>query len=148
MTEIPESEDAEKEEYKRKIPPEPDDTGSSGTQETSVVKAEIEKEVLLHGLPITRTVEGLAATKSRGMGGEVVAGLLAGSFTQLSQDLQQTKSELSTTQGKLDETKEVLSNFKVKSAVLSERVKSLTSGRHLKKLSITAGTALVGISIR
>ena len=34
MTEIPESEDAEKEEHRRKIPSEPADTGSSGTQET------------------------------------------------------------------------------------------------------------------
>ena len=147
MTKKSELEDAEKEKDRRAIPEEPKDTGSSGTQETSVLKAYPEKDALLHGLPITRTVTGLAATRSRAMGGEVVANLMAGSMEHLSQDLQQTRSELRSTRKELEESNKELTNCKVESAVLKERVKSINSRRHLNNISTIAGMTLVAISI-
>jgi hypothetical protein len=101
----------------------------------------------LEGLPIARAVEGLAATKARSMGGEVAAGLLAGCFQQVAHELEQTKEDLRTTRSDLDRTREDLSSWKQKAAVLQERVRAMAGGRHLKNLSLTAGTALVGFAV-
>lgn len=128
--------------------PKPDETGSAGTQQTGtagVVPAE--QESPLQGLPITQIVEGLAATRSRSMGGEVAANLIAGSFTQLSHNFQETKQELHSTRRELERTREELSGYKIKAAVLQERVSYLFRDRHLKNLSITVGTVLIGLGI-
>ena len=127
---------------------EPEDSGSSGTQERGKeISSAINTESPLYGLPITRTVEGLAATNSRSLGGEVAANLIAGSFTQISHELQQTKNDLKQVRNELNETKDELTDNKINSAILYERVNSLTSGRHLHNLSITAGTVLISIGI-
>ena len=129
--------------------PEPEETGSSGTQLTGA--AEIvspEEESPLKGLPIAQRVEGLAATRSRSLGGEVAAGLIAGSFAQLSYDLQTTRQELSITREELKRSLEELSDSKIKSAVLQERVNAYKRERHLKNLIITTGTALITFGIQ
>lgn len=128
--------------------PSPVDTGASGTQqEPAKEMATIVAHSPLEGLPIARAVEGLAATKARSMGGEVAAGLLAGCFQQISNELEQARADLRSTRGNLELVREDLSTSKQRSAVLQERVRAMASGRHLKNLSLTAGTALVGIAI-
>lgn len=128
--------------------PKPDETGSDGTQEAGTgAVVSVAQESPLEGLPITRRVEGLAATHSRSMGGEVAANLIAGSFTQLSHDLQETKQELRSTRQELERTREELSNYKTKAAVLKERVSTTFKGRHLRNLSITVGTILISLGI-
>jgi len=127
--------------------PVPEDTGSSGTQLTgtgeivSIVKSPLE------GLPIVQAVEGLAATRSRCFGGEVGTSLLAGSFAQLSYDLQTTRRELNNTREELKRTNGEMSNYKIRVAVLQERVFAYFRERLLKNLSITIGTTLVVIGM-
>lgn len=127
--------------------PKPEDTGSDGTQKVAgeVVKATSESPV--DGLPIAQRVEGLAATKYRSMGGEVAAGLMAGCFSQLSHELQETKKELKETRNDLSDVRDELSKCKERAAVLSERVQSNVRGRHLRNICITVGTALIGFAV-
>ena len=81
------------------------------------------------------------------MGGEVAANLIAGSFTQLSHNLQETRQDLQSTREKLEKTQEELSEYKTKTAVLQAKVGAYSKGRHLKNICIAAGTALIGIAI-
>lgn len=128
--------------------PKPKETGSAGTQQTGPTGVvPIEQQSPLQGLPITEVVEGLAATRSRSMGGEVAANLIAGSFTQLSHNYQETRQELRNTRLELARVQDDLSDYKTKTAVLQERVNNEFRERHLKNVSITAGTVLVGIGI-
>ena len=127
--------------------PKPPDTGSDGSQEISKEIMAPKPQSPIDGLPITRVVEGLAATRSKSMGGEVAAGLIAGSFSQISHELQETKQEVKRIRTNFEETCEKLSDCRQRAAVLEERVLSTSRNRHLKNLSITAGTALIGISI-
>jgi hypothetical protein len=128
--------------------PIPQDTGSTGSQEASVSElASIEKESPLSGLPITQKIEGLAATHSRSMGGELAANLLAGSFTQLSHDLQASRQELTNTRDQLRQATSDLSSARTRCAVLEALAKSDAKNRHLKNFCIFTGTVLLGIGI-
>lgn len=128
--------------------PKPVETGSTGTQQIGTTRDVLAEQVSpLQGLPIARIVEGLAATRYRSMGGEVAANLIAGSFTQLSHNFQETKQELQTTRRELESAREELSDYKTKAAVLQERVSNIFRDRHLKNLSITVGTVLIGLGI-
>lgn len=128
--------------------PKPTETGSAGTQQAGTrALVTIAEESPLSGLPITQRVEGLAATRPRSMGGEVAASLLAGSFSQLSLDLQTTRDELKDTRGELKQTLNHLSDAKTRAAVFEERASAAERGRHVKNLSNTGGTVLIGIGI-
>lgn len=129
--------------------PKPVETGSDGTQQAHVARlGTVEPESPFSGLPIARVVEGLAMTRARSMGGEVAAGLIAGTMTQLSYSYQETKNELHTANDKLDKIREDLSACKTRAAVLEERVLAHSRSRHLKNISIATGTALIGIGIQ
>lgn len=126
--------------------PTPEESGSDGTQKPATQELAT-PESPFGGLPITRVMEGLAASKSRSMGGEVAAGLIAGSFTQISHELQETKQDLRDTRSALDKAREDLSICKSRAAVLEERVESNLRGRHLRNLGIAVGTTMVGVGI-
>lgn len=128
--------------------PIPPDSGSAGTQASvSGELARIDRESPLKGLPITQKVEGLAATHSRSMGGEVAANLIAGSFSQLSHDLQTTRLELNECSSQLRQRTSDLSDSRIEVAVLRERLTTSSRDRHLKNFCIFAGTTLIGIGI-
>ena len=128
--------------------PEPKETGSSGTQLTGVGEiVSFAKESPLEGLPIIQRLEGLVAAKSRCLGGEVSTSLIVGSFAQLSYELQIARRDLHDTRDELKRTLEEMSAVKIKAAVLQERVNAYLRERHLKNLSITAGTVMIGIGI-
>lgn len=128
--------------------PIPQDTGSAGTQEALAGDlVRVNKESPFKGLPITQKIEGLAATHSRSMGGEVAANLLAGSFAQLSHDLQSTRQELSDTREQLGQVQSDLFKASLKCAVLEDRAITDTRNRYLKNFCIFAGTTFLGIGI-
>ena len=128
--------------------PQPDDTGSAGTQEIATQQEFLPaSDGPVGGLTIAETVTGLAATKSRSLGGEVAANILASAVSQVSYDLQETRRELQEARQRLSGVQEELSKCKTEAAVLTERIRAHARGRHLKNLSITAGTTLVGISV-
>jgi hypothetical protein len=128
--------------------PEPLNTGSAGTQkEGSVELVPAAQESPWGSLPMAQTVGGLAATRARSLGGEVASALLAGSFAQLSYDLQETKRELSTARQQLDETRIELSGSRTEAAVLHERVGTASKTKHFRNLGITVGAMLIGIGV-
>lgn len=128
--------------------PNPVETGSDGTQKTGIENITIPETVSpLHGLPMIKTLEGLTANKSRGLGGEIVANLLTGSFSQLSHDLQETKKDLQSTRKELSYVQQELSSCKERAAMLQERVNNFTQDRHLRNICISAGTILIGLGI-
>ena len=99
---------------------EPQETGSAGTQTVQPTEVlVVPNQGSFDSLPITRAMEGLAATRSRSMGGEVAAGLIAGSFTQLSHELTETKGELKTTRHELKTAEQSLSDIRSQNATLN-----------------------------
>lgn len=126
--------------------PTPTDSGASGTQQGDQVP-DVQVESPMTGLPIVTTMEGLAAGHARSMGGEVTAALIVGSFKQMNHNLQEAQKELHDLRNKLEVDLGQLSDHKVKTAVLEERVKSFSRDRNIKNLCITIGMALIGIAI-
>lgn len=142
MTDLPDqSEDL-------KAVPEPRDTGSAGTQlaGTGEVIANTASSAL-EGLPITHAITGLAATHSRNMGGEMVAGLVAGCFNQLSHDFQETKQDLRRTREHLDATQRELADSNREVAVLRTKIEGASTARRLRDVILMLGTALVSFGI-
>jgi len=92
-------------------------------------------------------MEALATNRPRSLGGEVAASLIAGSFTQLSHDLEVTRADLRTRDDQLRTVHVELGEARVKIAALRERVGSINRMQHLKQLSIFSGTALLGVAV-
>lgn len=131
------------------IIPEPQETGGSGTQQESSPQdlQLVNPEIPVQGLPLAATVQGLAATRARSLGGEVAASLIAGSFNHLSQELATTKRELQETQRKLENSRNELSEANAKKSVLEERLSTLGRIKYFSNLGIAVGTALVGFGV-
>jgi len=128
--------------------PEPEATGSTGTQRSGSTDMIPSVNMgTFDSLPITRAVEGLAATRSRGMGGEVVAGLLAGSFGQISHELAETKADLRVARAEITSTRDALSREQITNASLRQCVLSNESNRLIHNIAIFVGTILLGSSI-
>lgn len=128
--------------------PIPQDSGSAGTQEALAGElVRVNKESPLKGLSVAQKIEGLAATHSRSMGGELSANLIAGSFAQLSADLQSAKQELTETREQLRQSQLDLSKASQKCAVFDDREKRETQHRLLRNFCIFAGTTFLGIAI-
>ena len=129
------------------VPPE---SGSAGTQQAAKPGAApdpAEVNPVLEGLPMVQAVIGLAASRSRGLGGEITAGLLAGAFHQTAQDYQECKLELKATRRELDDTRKSLAKAETDNAVLRHRLSDASTSRHLKNLLILIGTAVIGFGI-
>ena len=125
--------------------PKTDDSGSLGTQEQDKV-TDVQVVTPTEGLPIVDTVKGLASGHSRSLGGEVAAGLIAGSFRQMEHSMNELRSENQELRNKLEASEKQLLQEKVKSAVLEERIRSFSRERRNNNLSITLGVALIGLS--
>lgn len=112
--------------------PEPEESGSDGQQ----VRAEDKGDLSLPqpvGRPMTDAITGLASSNSRAFGGEVASTLIAGATSQMSVELDQTRKELTEQRKQNDQLSRELSDEKIRSAVLAERISSFHSTRHLKK---------------
>jgi hypothetical protein len=129
-------------------PPIQVDSGVNGTQAAGPLEPQaIDATPPTHGLPITHVFEGLAATRSRSLGGEVAASLIAGSFTQLAHDLDITRKDLRMRDEQLRKANDELGSSKAKIAVLTERLGNTGRTQQLKQLSIFLGTALMSVAV-
>jgi hypothetical protein len=127
---------------------EPDDSGSAGTQERGTPAiASIQLGPALEGLPMLQAMAGLAATRSRALGGEIAAGLLVGAFQQTAKDCQDLKRELNATRDRLEQRSQALADSQTEVAVLRVRLAEGSSERHIRNLLITVGTFLIGLGI-
>jgi hypothetical protein len=128
--------------------PVPQDTGATGTQEQKNDSVSlVESPQPPEGMIIADRVNGLASTNSRSLGGEVAAGLISSTFTQMSHDLQDAKSQIRYLTKELKTSEQGKHEWKEKASVLQERVEANQTIRTLGNISITLGTALLGIGI-
>jgi hypothetical protein len=128
--------------------PNPPDSGASGTQQSADAAATaLEPFSPLSGLPLAQRVEGLAATRPRNLGGEVAATLIAGSFSQMADDLRLQRDRCSASEAKAAQLTTDLADARIQSAVLEERLSAVKRTQSVKQISIFAGTALAAIAI-
>lgn len=125
---------------------EPQDTGTAGTQQPASPTENLNQlGAALQGLPMVQAVVGLATTRSKGLGGEITAGLLAGIVHQTAQEYHDTKRELATTRERLEQKQQALADSRQEVAVLLVRLREVSSGRHLRNLLIIVGSFLIGL---
>ena len=126
--------------------PEPQETGSEGTQQPAPVVAEPPDEVIrpLSKFPLAATIEGLASSKARQMGGELVAGLIAGYSTHMATELAESKKETQSLREKNDSLAEELHHARTRCAVLEGENRT----KHLKNTAITFGVGLIALGIQ
>lgn len=128
--------------------PEPDDSGSSGTQiqaDDSAISLAPEHAVV--GRPLEKTIVGLATTNSRNMGGEVAASLLAGSFSHISHELSEARAEVKGLRKELDGVNSSLQSEKVLNATLLGRLESVENEKAIRSVCLVAGTAIAGFGV-
>lgn len=124
--------------------PTPQDSGADGSQ----IKAESATlNIHTQQVGIAQAITGLAASNSRAFGGEVASTLIAGATSQMAIELTQTKQELKDLRETYSQQTQSLANERIQSAVLSERIDSYRSSRHLKNIGISIGSVLIGLGI-
>jgi len=126
--------------------PVPDSSGSDGSQ-TAEKRASSLIEKPLEGLHMAKTIEGLATSHSRALGGEVSSALIAGATSQLAGDYSELKNKHNLLSEKFEAQRDELEKTRTKNAVLSERIRSEAGNKHLRNLAITIGTSLIGTGI-
>ena len=127
--------------------PIPDKSGISGNQEAAYSNQFLQETKPLDGLYLAKTIEGLATTHARSLGGEVSSALIAGVTTQLAVDYKELKEQHNKLSNKPEIQRDDLEKTRTKNAVLRERIQSENRNKNLKNLCIAIGTALFGIGI-
>jgi hypothetical protein len=89
----------------------------------------------------------LAATRPRNFGGEVAANLLAGSFSQMSTELQIQREHASSAIERVNHLQQELGSANTRVAVLEERLDAHDRTQNVKHFAIFAGTALLAVAI-
>lgn len=125
--------------------PMPDRSGSCGSQLVADPTVVLTEARPLDGLHLASTVEGIAAKNTKAFGGDVAAALIGAATRQMSQDYSDVKTENRQLHSRLEKMRDDLETTRTKNAVLVERVRSEGKNKHLRNLSITVGTTLVGI---
>lgn len=127
--------------------PMPDQSGSSGSQlpaDNSQVFVEARP---FNGLHIASAIEGLAATNTKAFGGDVASVVIAAATRQIAQDSSDLKADNRRLTDRIESLRDELGVTRTSNAVLTERIRSEGKNKHLRNLSITVGTALIGVSI-
>ena len=128
--------------------PEPPGGGSAGKQQpVASDTTPIEMYSPLAGLSLAQRVEGLAAARPRNFGGEIAANIIAGSFSQMSTDLQIQRENASTAIERVNDLQQELGKANTRVAVLEERLAAHERTQIVKHIAIFAGTALLAVAI-
>jgi hypothetical protein len=128
--------------------PKPPSSGSSGTQKPeSDGDQALEPYAPLSGLSLVQRFEGLAATKPRNLGGEVAANLIAGTFIQVTADLQLHRSQAAEAQARATQLQQEVGVANTRIAVLEERLAAHERTQATKSIAIFSGTVLLAVSI-
>lgn len=132
--------------------PEANESGVAGTQlPSSGERPLIDSELVnspVAGLTIAKAVQGLAASNPRCLGGEVGATMIAGSFADAQRQLVYEQRDHSQTRLKLEQTQFALTNEKVTTATLSERLRANGRTRHFSNVGIAIGCTIVGLGVQ
>jgi hypothetical protein len=125
------------------IIPIPDKSGGSGKQKVGGSSTDFQKANPLEGLPMARTISGLASTHSKSLGGEVTSALIAGATTQLACDYRELKERHDVLSQRFESQRNELEKARTTKAILVERIRSEGRNKHLRNISITIGTSLI-----
>lgn len=127
--------------------PTPDRSGSSGSQLPADAMQVFQEARPLHGLHIASAIEGLAATNTKAFGGDVAAAIIAAATRQVAQDCNDLKVDNRRLNDRIESLRDELETTRTQNAVFAEKIRSDGKNKHLRNLSITVGTSLVGIGI-
>ena len=104
--------------------PEPDKSGRTGKQIAGGDRSDFQEASPLEGLPMARTIHGLASSHSRSLGGEVTSALIAGATTQLACDYRELKERHLNLSDKYELQRNELEETRTQKAVLVERIRA------------------------
>lgn len=127
--------------------PRPDTSGIERNQIKETNTPPLIQSKPFEGLQMAKTIEGLASSHARSLGGEVTSALIAGATSQLANDYQELKLKYHRLNEKYENQRDKLEEIRIDKAVLSEKINADARNKHLRNLSITIGTSLFGTGI-
>lgn len=127
--------------------PIPDRSGSTGGQLPADSSQVFYEANPLQGLHLASTISGLASSNTRSFGGDVSAALIAATARQIGAECSELKLKNCQLDGRIESLRDELEAERIKSAVLTEKIRSEGRNKHLRNLGITVGTSLLGVGI-
>lgn len=97
--------------------------------------------------PLPEAICRISQVSPRSLGGEIGATLIAAATTHLSHELLEKKTELRESRNKTNELEATIARKNVHIAVLSERIESVSRGKHIRNTFMVLGTALLGFAV-
>lgn len=89
----------------------------------------------------------LSQSIPRSLGGEIGATLIAAATVHLSHELQEQKNELRESRSRNESLIASAAKKDIQIAILSERIESVSRGKHIRNTFIVFGTALLGFAV-
>ncbi|MGS1121756.1 hypothetical protein [Rhodanobacter sp. UC4436_H3] len=122
-------------------------TGVDGTQSqgSALVPTAIAPPMQVATVP--DAIDGLLATHSRNLGGDVAARLLAASMRDTSNQLAAAHQTISERNAEARSTAETMTSLRIEIAQLKERLSQAHSSSRTKSICTFVGTALLGVAI-
>jgi hypothetical protein len=124
--------------------PELKDSGSDGSQVEAVSDFDFVEPKPMLG----QTIAGLSSTNTRAFGGEVASAVLQVSIRQLELNLSESRYQNEKLHNENKELQTRVTDLRVNSSRLEERISAFRSIRHLRNFGIVVGTSALTISIQ
>lgn len=122
-------------------------SGVDGTQVSGASLMPVSAAPPLQSASVSDAVEGLLATHSRSLGGDVAARLLAASMRENSNQLADAHRKISEVENCLVNENKTNSDLRVENAKLRARIDELLGSARLKQGIIFIGTTLLGVAV-
>lgn len=97
--------------------------------------------------PLPEAICRISQANPRSLGGEIGAALIAAATVHLSHELLENKNELRETRNKANDLQATIAKKDVHIAVLTERIESVSRGKHIRNTFMVLGTALLGFAV-
>lgn len=127
--------------------PEISATGVDGSQITGTSLVPLDVAPPLQAMSVPDAINGLIATHSRNLGGEVSARLLAASMTDTSNQLAAAHHRISEHGTELKEANVTITDLKIENAQLKARLGEILGNNRIKQGVTFVGTALLGVAV-
>ncbi|WP_085297051.1 hypothetical protein [Cognaticolwellia mytili] len=125
--------------------PNVDNKGSEGAQVAESKNLDVTDSPPFNDM--SQVVQGLAANHTKSLGGELASKLLAGSFTQLTKDLNESRKDVIKLRNKLDAKSSECQDWKETAIKRLEKLKASSRVRKIGMVSITIGATVIGIGV-
>lgn len=127
--------------------PEISSSGVDGSQVvgTAIIPSSVAPPLQTASVP--DAIDGLIATHSRNLGGDVAARLLAASMRDTSNQLAAAHHKISELSDDLKDSSMTISNLRVQKARIESRLEEVIGGNRIKNASVFVGTAILGVAV-